>query len=90
MSDLPPLPKIDGDFELMLDVFTHRTVRMTSGMVEDYGDTQRLAELGSKVFDLVTTYHLYSERPFLTAEDMQVTLERTIPSWTELSYMLIL
>ncbi|KAF8913150.1 hypothetical protein CPB84DRAFT_1957520 [Gymnopilus junonius] len=71
MSDLPPLPKIDGDFELMLDIYTHSSVRTNPTMTEDYGDTERLAELGAKVLDLVITYHLYSERPFLTAKNIQ-------------------
>jgi len=88
MSDLPPLPKIDGDFELMLDVYTHSSVRMSSTMNGDYGDTQRLADLGSKVLDLVITYHLYSERPFLAAEDIQrkrleLTSDTNIDHWLQ-------
>ncbi|KAF8956063.1 hypothetical protein BDZ97DRAFT_1853487 [Flammula alnicola] len=71
-TDLPPLPKIDGDVDLMLDVYTHSSLRFdTAPMNDDYGDTHRLAELGAKVLDLAVTYHLYSERPFLTQGEIQ-------------------
>ncbi|KAF9566996.1 hypothetical protein CPC08DRAFT_627565 [Agrocybe pediades] len=66
---LPPLPRIDGDVDLMLDVHTHPSLRHPSTPPNpDYGDTTRLAELGSKVLDLAVTYHFLQERPFLDTE----------------------
>lgn len=86
MSDLPPLPKIEGDVDLMLDVFTHSSLRFGSAsMNEDYGDTERLAELGAKVLELTVTNHLFSQRPFLHCKDMQVTLSVV----TEFSVLII-
>ena len=73
MSELPPLPKIEGDVDLMLDVYTHSSLRFGGApMNDDYGDTERLAELGAKVLELTVTNQLYSQRPFLTGKEIQV------------------
>lgn len=73
---LPPLPKIAGDVDLMLDVYTHPSLRNSSNSSimtnEEYGDTSRLAELGSKVLELAVSYHLYSEKPFLESDKIRV------------------
>jgi len=75
MSNLPPLPKIEGDVDLMLEVFTHSSLRFGSAtMIEDYGDIERLAELGAKVLELTVTNQLYLRRPFLDSKDIQVSL----------------
>jgi dsRNA-specific ribonuclease len=74
MSTLPPLPKIDGDVDLMLDVYTHFSLRATARMNETYGDVLRLEQLGSKVLDLAVTIHLFNERPPLnTAEEIRAS-----------------
>lgn len=75
MSDLPPLPRIDGDVDLMLDVYTHSSLRFGSApMNADYGDTERLAELGAKVLELTVTNQLFCQRPFLHSQEIQVRL----------------
>ncbi|KIM47267.1 hypothetical protein M413DRAFT_440728 [Hebeloma cylindrosporum] len=77
MSTLPPLPKIDRDGDgpdLMLDVYTHSSLRgaRSTVMNDTYGDTLRLEQLGAKVLDLAVTVHLYNERPTLnTAEEIR-------------------
>jgi len=77
MSTLPPLPKIDGNIDLMLDVYTHSSLRPTDATIEmndTYGDIQRLEELGTKILDLAITLHFYNERPSLnTAEDIRAS-----------------
>lgn len=74
MSTLPPLPKIDGDIDLMLDVYTHSSLSTTSGMNETYGDTLRLEQLGAKVLDFAVTVHLYNEHsPLNTAEEIRAS-----------------
>lgn len=79
MSTLPPLPKIDGDVDLMLDVYTHSSLRpslpgVPPTMNNNYGDTLRLEDLGAKVLDLAVTVHLYNERPEMnTAEEMRAS-----------------
>lgn len=77
MSTLPPLPKIDGDVDLMLDVYTHSSLRPTTvppTMNDNYGDTLRLQDLGAKVLDLAITVHLYNERPEMnTVEEMKAS-----------------
>jgi len=72
MSDLPPLPRIDGDVDLMLDVYTHSSLRFGGApMNDDYGDTERLAELGAKVLELTVTNQLFCQRPFLHSKEIQ-------------------
>ena len=77
MSDsfLPPLPQIQGaDIDLMLDVYTHHTLRVPGQqMKEGYGDTQRLRDLGQKTLELVVTYVLFSQDPMKSAEEIQVS-----------------
>lgn len=71
---LPPLPKIEGDVDLILDVHTHDSLRpQDTPMNDDYGDTARLAELGAKVVDLVVTTQLFARRPCLSAEQIVVS-----------------
>jgi len=90
MSELPPLPKIEGDVDLMLDVYTHSSLRFGGApMNEDYGDTERLAELGAKVLELTVTNQLYSQRPLLTGKDIQekrieLVSNENLESWLKL------
>ncbi|KAJ2935175.1 hypothetical protein H1R20_g1976, partial [Candolleomyces eurysporus] len=68
---LPPLPKIEGDVDLFLDVFTHNSLRMESApMNEEYGNTDRLAELGASTLKLVVATHFFRQKPLLSAEEI--------------------
>ncbi|KAG6841770.1 hypothetical protein C0991_007099 [Blastosporella zonata] len=68
---LPPLPKIEGDTDIILDVYTHDSLRFAgTQMNDDYGDTKRLAELGSRILDLAVTSHFFSKRPLLQAHEI--------------------
>ncbi|PPQ78054.1 hypothetical protein CVT25_015599 [Psilocybe cyanescens] len=81
-DSLPPLPKIEGDLDLMLDVYTHHSLRYSGApMNGDYGDTERLAELGSKVLDLAVTYHLFSVKPLKSARDMETSKAEIITDY---------
>jgi len=73
MTALPELPPIDGDIDLMLDVFTHRTLQHRTGPSPGsiHGDTDRLAELGGRVLELSITYHLFSQRPYQNPEEIE-------------------
>jgi dsRNA-specific ribonuclease len=73
MATLPPLPEIVGDGDLLLDIYTHKSL-IPSGtpMNEEYGDTDRLADLGARVLDLAVTSHLHSKRPMLSASEIAV------------------
>ncbi|KAF8167597.1 hypothetical protein B0H34DRAFT_779291 [Crassisporium funariophilum] len=74
MNGLPPLPKIEGDVDLMLDVYTHSSLRFGGApMNDDYGDTDRLAELGARVLELTVTNHLYLQRPMLSTNEIKDT-----------------
>jgi dsRNA-specific ribonuclease len=68
----PPIPKIDNDVDLMLDIFTHSSLRHPSAPLnDDYGDTARLADLGAKILDAVVSYHFFVHKPNKTAVEIQ-------------------
>ncbi|KAJ7597474.1 hypothetical protein C8J56DRAFT_851701 [Mycena floridula] len=75
-ANLPPLPTINGDVDLVLDLYTHSSISqmMATGLNEDYGDVPRLAEIGRTAVDFALNAHYYFKRPFLTAQ--QITNER--------------
>jgi ribonuclease-3 len=63
---LPPLPHLDGD--ILLDVFTHSSLDYDAKPVnQDYGDNNRLAELGERVLSLAITQRLFYKKPLLTS-----------------------
>ncbi|KAG6862194.1 hypothetical protein C0995_004276 [Termitomyces sp. Mi166 len=64
----PPLPKVSSD--LVLQVFTHISLRRTSGSAEDYGDNERLIRLGQLVLDAAVTSILFNKRPILTTQEI--------------------
>ena len=68
MSSLPALPKISG--ELILNVFTHKALRPEPST--QYGDNDRLAELGEKILEMAVTSALFHQNPVLSAADISV------------------
>ncbi|CAA7265885.1 unnamed protein product [Cyclocybe aegerita] len=72
---LPPLPRIDGDIDLMLAVYTHKSLNMASHANHTWGDTDRLAELGAKVVDLVVTFHFFAQQPLISTDEIRVQRE---------------
>lgn len=74
MSLVPALPKLEGDHDILLDIYTHRALRTGGDMAnEEYGNADRLAELGERVLDLAITSHLFKVTPMLTREQMKVS-----------------
>lgn len=69
---VPQLPKISGD--LMLEVFTHKSLRFNGAPAnEEFGDNERIAELGSRVLETAVTYALFRKKePMLSANEIQV------------------
>ncbi|KIK70671.1 hypothetical protein GYMLUDRAFT_32709 [Collybiopsis luxurians FD-317 M1] len=77
--NLPTLPKIDGDVDLTLAVFTHPSLSgVNPGTNPSQYDSDRLAEMGKQVLELATTTYLYSKRPFLNANDIRLQREVTL------------
>ena len=74
MSNLPPIPEIGGDVDLLLEVYTHASLRNSNHtqMNAEYGDTDRLAELGASALDLAVTNYFYRVRPFLSGTEINV------------------
>jgi len=55
-------------------------------MNEDYGDTDRLADLGARILDLTVTLHFYSRKPMLSISEIaqrraQATTDENIEHW---------
>jgi hypothetical protein len=68
----PALPTID-DFNLFLEVVTHKDLRPTSpDEPREWGDSERLAELGSQALNNVITFHFFSRSPPIRAEEIRV------------------
>ncbi len=80
MAQLPPLPQIAGDFDIMLDVYTHESARPpTADSAPEYGDVARLEVLGRKAAEMAVTYQLFCQgtnanraRDLTSAEDIPV------------------
>ncbi|KAF9535690.1 hypothetical protein CPB83DRAFT_842162 [Crepidotus variabilis] len=74
MTGLPSLPRIDADYDLLLDVYTHKSIATPDAPLnEKYGNVDRLALLGQEVFELAVTFHLFSKRPCIDMEEFQQT-----------------
>ncbi|TFK67459.1 hypothetical protein BDN72DRAFT_798898 [Pluteus cervinus] len=64
MSQRPPLPQIGGDSDIILDIYTHRSLRAEDDMSsEEYGNTDRLGALGENVLKTAITTHYFYARP---------------------------
>ena len=85
MSNLPPIPEIGGDVDLLLEVYTHASLRSHTQMNAEYGDTDRLAELGASALDLAVTNYFYLVRPFLTGTEINVSGLYVFFFWSLLS-----
>ena len=67
----PPLPQIKSG-DLILQVFTHKSLRRPNATPEHYGDNERLADLGKAVLDAAITRTLFNSRPILQAAEISV------------------
>ncbi|KAJ6604792.1 hypothetical protein DFH09DRAFT_1123812 [Mycena vulgaris] len=67
--NVPALPKIEGDVDIILDIYSHKSLKGNYQSPE-YGDTDRLVELGARVLDMVLTTHFFRKSPFLTAQEI--------------------
>ncbi|KDQ63217.1 hypothetical protein JAAARDRAFT_188818 [Jaapia argillacea MUCL 33604] len=68
-GSIPSLPKLSGD--IILEVFTHRSLRFEGApQNEEFGDNDRLAELGERVLVAAVTFCLFSKRPMLSANEI--------------------
>jgi len=70
---LPPLPPIEGNYDLILDVHTHRHLRPFATQNDTYGNVDRLAALGAQVLNMVVTNHFFLYQPVLNAVDIGVS-----------------
>lgn len=78
----PTLPKISGDPDILLDIYTHESIQFPGMNMEkntEYGDTKRLACLGHKAYELFATEALFSKKPLLNADVLQVCQSSDFP-----------
>jgi len=66
MANLPSLPQIEGDVGIVIDLYMHRSLQGNS-INDDYGDMDRLVQLGAKTLDAVLYAHFFRKRPILVA-----------------------
>ena len=67
---VPELPVID-DIDLLFEVLTPKDHRQgTDG--HEWNENQRLAELGQQVLNNAVTFHYFSKRPVIRAEEIKV------------------
>ncbi|TFK67463.1 hypothetical protein BDN72DRAFT_913976 [Pluteus cervinus] len=71
---LPPLPRIAGNRDILLDVHTHSSLRNTGLQNVDYGDGERLRILGEQIFSSVVTMHYFSQKPLLSHSEIVLKL----------------
>jgi dsRNA-specific ribonuclease len=55
---------------LILQVFTHKSLRRPKISPADYGDNERLSDLGKAALDVALTHALFRRRPYLEAADI--------------------
>ncbi|KAF9479708.1 hypothetical protein BDN70DRAFT_834000 [Pholiota conissans] len=83
-SRIPPLPRINGD--LALQVFTHKSLRRPNVSPADYGDNERLADLGRTMCEFAITQALFEYRPMMRAAALtelreQLLLSTMVEDW---------
>lgn len=84
-SPLPLAPKLEN--EVYMEVYTHPSIKPPYGFRNDnFGDSARLAELGSHVLPMVVTWCLFSKQPLLTADEIkrnraEILSDANINSW---------
>ncbi|KAF7311035.1 hypothetical protein HMN09_00646900 [Mycena chlorophos] len=70
---VPPLPRIEGDYNILLELFTHSSLKDGSES-EEYGDMDRLVQLGSAYLTQALTWHYFAKRPMLSADQISVEI----------------
>jgi hypothetical protein len=71
-SNIPDLPPLYGD--IILQVFTHRSLDFPGSGQKVFGDNARLAELGRQALELGVTHTLFNmKQPLLGAEEITVS-----------------
>ncbi|KII93595.1 hypothetical protein PLICRDRAFT_35823 [Plicaturopsis crispa FD-325 SS-3] len=84
---IPALPQISG--ELMLDVFTHRTLVFPGAPTPAHGGSERLAELGARMLDMAVTLYLFSQTELLSVDEIveqraQILSDDNFEEWVTL------
>ncbi|KIY53706.1 hypothetical protein FISHEDRAFT_68641 [Fistulina hepatica ATCC 64428] len=78
---LPPRPEL-GDSDMLLDVFSHSSVKFALAPADDFkgswGNAERLTEIGGKVLELVVTAHWFQHQPMLEVQDLKVKVQETM------------
>ncbi|KAH9486581.1 hypothetical protein JR316_0000646 [Psilocybe cubensis] len=75
---MPPLPPVQGD--LILQVYTHKSLRRPNVPPAVGGDNEVLSTLGRPVFEVALTHCLFRRRPFLNASQISKSLEILLSS----------
>ncbi|KAJ7706034.1 hypothetical protein B0H17DRAFT_1035356 [Mycena rosella] len=79
--NVPAPPKIEGDVDILFDIYSHESLNY-GGMNNEYGDTNRLAELGARALEMYITAHMFLKRPMLTGDEISAHAKSAIPDNT--------
>ena len=88
MASFPPLPPIEGDYEIMLEIYTHESARNPADPPSlEYGSIDRLTALGRKAAEMAVYYHYFSTgtsasgtsgESILTLQEVEVSLTHVL------------
>lgn len=77
--NVPPLPELVGD--IILEIFTHKSIQFDGPNHPEYGDNTRLAELGGQALQVAVTRTLFDlKEPMLSVDEIAVSNEFLITS----------
>ncbi|KAJ7293718.1 hypothetical protein C8J57DRAFT_35811 [Mycena rebaudengoi] len=85
-STVAPLPSIQGPIDIILDIYSPQSTNR-GPVNQEYGDIDRLVQLGSKALDMISAAYLFYKRPMLTADEI-VDAEKDLVSDEKLQYWL--
>ena len=75
-DDFAPLPNLRGD--LILQVFTHKSMRRPGVSPDEYNDNERLVDLGKSAFEASFSRYFFYKRPMLKAYEIAVSPHGTL------------
>ncbi|KAF7307040.1 hypothetical protein MIND_00497100 [Mycena indigotica] len=68
---IPPLLKIEGDYDVLLEIYTHSSLKDGSMLYnEEYGDVDRLIQRGTSTLNDGLYEHFFNKRPLLNVEQI--------------------
>ncbi|KAF7320468.1 hypothetical protein MKEN_00831700 [Mycena kentingensis (nom. inval.)] len=71
-------PRIEGDIDLSLEVYTHASLKQGWSANPEYGDFDRLLLLGGSVIEQTLIAHYFRQQPLLSAPEITAKIATAI------------